>query len=147
MTDFEAFIGFKPLNEIATHLEQVPEFVSVVGKAVANNFKAALASNNKSDQKKALKDLFAALMNSKENEMKMQLQSLVDRASKLPQTKGSINELLVRLNQQFPGDIGCFCAFFLNYVQLKSGEAIFLAANEPHAYLSGGKLLLAAMTQ
>lgn len=28
--------------------------------------------------------------------------------------------------------------YFLNYLKLKPSEAVFLAANEPHAYLSGG---------
>ena len=46
--------------------------------------------------------------------------------------------LLLRLNGQFPGDVGCFCIFFLNFVTLKPGEALYLAPNEPHAYLSGG---------
>ena len=29
------------------------------------------------------------------------------------------------------------CAYVLNYVALEPGQCIFLAANEPHAYLSG----------
>ena len=45
---------------------------------------------------------------------------------------------MLRLNDQFPGDIGCFCVFFLNYVTLKPGESLYLGPNEPHAYLSGG---------
>src|SRR6185369_8049306 len=53
---------------------------------------------------------------------------------------GSPDELLVRLNEQFPGDIGIFCVFMFNYIRLEPGEAIFLGANEPHAYLSGGRI-------
>ena len=48
------------------------------------------------------------------------------------------SRLLRRLNSQFPGDIGCFCVFFLNYLHLNPGEAIYLAPNEPHAYIYGG---------
>ena len=48
-------------------------------------------------------------------------------------------ELLLRLNSQFPGDGGCFCIYFLNQMLLQPGEAMFLEANLPHAYLSGGK--------
>ena len=50
-----------------------------------------------------------------------------------------LKELVLRLNSQFPGDVGVFAAFFLNHMKLKPGEAMFLAANLPHAYLSGGK--------
>lgn len=40
-------------------------------------------------------------------------------------------------NHYFPNDVGVLSIFFLNILQLKPGQAIFLAANEPHAYLSG----------
>lgn len=46
-------------------------------------------------------------------------------------------ELVLLLEKQYPGDIGVLSAFFFNYVKLKPGEALYLAANEPHAYLSG----------
>jgi len=60
--------------------------------------------------------------------------------------KGQINdgeekevvELVLRLDSQFPGDIGIWCAFVLNYVTLQRGEAMFLGAGEPHAYIAGG---------
>ena len=51
----------------------------------------------------------------------------------------SLGDLILRLNSQFPGDGGCFCAYFLNRMLLKPGEAMFLEANLPHAYLAGGK--------
>lgn len=48
--------------------------------------------------------------------------------------------LLEKIHVFFPGDIGCFCIYFFNHLVLKPGEAIFLGANEPHAYISGGWL-------
>ncbi|CAM8941306.1 unnamed protein product [Rhodiola kirilowii] len=45
--------------------------------------------------------------------------------------------LVLRLEEQYPGDVGVISAFFLNYVRLKPGEALYIGANEPHAYLSG----------
>jgi mannose-6-phosphate isomerase len=51
-------------------------------------------------------------------------------------------KLLLRLSEQYPGDVGCFCALLLNHVCLKPGEAMFLAANEPHAYLLGGMFVI-----
>lgn len=47
--------------------------------------------------------------------------------------------LLLQLHQQYPGDIGCFAIYFLNLLTLKPGEAMFLEANVPHAYLNGGE--------
>ena len=49
-------------------------------------------------------------------------------------------ELIVRLSTQYPGDVGVFAVLMLNYVKLNPGQAIFLGANEPHAYLFGGEL-------
>jgi mannose-6-phosphate isomerase len=45
--------------------------------------------------------------------------------------------LMLRLSEQYPGDVGVFAPIMLNYLQLEPGQAVFLAANEPHAYLSG----------
>lgn len=46
-------------------------------------------------------------------------------------------ELVLRLEKQYPGDIGVIAAFLFNYVKLQPGEALYLAANEPHAYIQG----------
>jgi len=47
--------------------------------------------------------------------------------------------LLFKLHLAYPGDVGCFTVYFLNYLTLQPGEALYLGANEPHAYLYGGK--------
>jgi mannose-6-phosphate isomerase len=46
-------------------------------------------------------------------------------------------KLLLRLNNQYPQDIGILVSLLLNYYTLEQGQALVLAANEPHAYLSG----------
>lgn len=73
--------------------------------------------------------------------VRIQLEILVARLkSSGPHSKPSVSELVIRLDSQFPGgDVGCFCALLLNHMFLKPGEAFFMAANDPHAYLSGGK--------
>ena len=55
-------------------------------------------------------------------------------------------ELLLRLNSQFPGDVGCFCTYFLNHMRLQPGQAMFLEANLPHAYLDGGMSYLTSVS-
>lgn len=54
-------------------------------------------------------------------------------------TSSSNGDLLLRLHSQYPGDIGCFSIFFLNHIMLEPGQAMFLGANEPHAYIYGGE--------
>ena len=46
-------------------------------------------------------------------------------------------QLVLRLEKQYPGDVGVISAFFFNYVKLNPGEALYLGANEPHAYIYG----------
>lgn len=45
--------------------------------------------------------------------------------------------LVVRLQREYPGDVGVLASYFLNYLTLQPGEGVFLAANIPHAYLAG----------
>ena len=44
---------------------------------------------------------------------------------------------ILRLEEQFPGDVGAMAPLFLNYLLIAPGESFFMAANEPHAYISG----------
>ncbi|XWS36927.1 hypothetical protein CRYUN_Cryun20dG0127300 [Craigia yunnanensis] len=46
-------------------------------------------------------------------------------------------QLVLHLEKQYPADIGVISSFFFNYVKLNPGEALYLGANELHAYLSG----------
>ena len=46
-------------------------------------------------------------------------------------------KLVLKLERQYPADVGVIAAFFLNHVKLNPGEALYLGANEPHAYLCG----------
>lgn len=48
-----------------------------------------------------------------------------------------VPSLVLRLSEQYPGDVGIFAPFYLNCFVLSPGQAIFLGPNEPHAYLSG----------
>lgn len=49
----------------------------------------------------------------------------------------NIDELMVRLGKDFPGDIGVFCPLLLNCVKLSPGQSFFMGPSEPHAYVSG----------
>lgn len=44
---------------------------------------------------------------------------------------------VVRLNREYPGDIGVLAPLFLNLITLSPGQAIFLPARVLHAYLGG----------
>ena len=82
-------------------------------------------------------------MTSSPDVVSLQLNKLLERIKEKKSSGGDISddcgELLLRLNNQFPGDVGCLCIYFLNHIVLKPGEAMFLGPNLPHAYLAGGE--------
>ncbi|KAG4397271.1 hypothetical protein GLYMA_10G115901v4 [Glycine max] len=45
--------------------------------------------------------------------------------------------MVLWLEKQCPSDVGVIVAFFVNHVKVAPDEALFLGANEPHAYICG----------
>ncbi|XP_021263090.1 mannose-6-phosphate isomerase [Numida meleagris] len=140
LTQFEGLCGFRPVEEIAAFLQAVPELRALVGEVAAEQLERS-ASHDPRGVSAALRVCFTCLMKSEKETFSQQLGLLVERISKQAakgqDTSASNGDLLLRLHAQFPGDIGCFSIYFLNVVRLEPGEAMFLAANEPHAYLQG----------
>uniref|UniRef100_A0A8B9CWI3 Mannose-6-phosphate isomerase n=1 Tax=Anser brachyrhynchus TaxID=132585 RepID=A0A8B9CWI3_9AVES len=140
LTPFEGLCGFRPVEEIASFLRAVPELRALVGEVAAEQLERS-ASHDPRGVSAALRVCFTRLMKSEKKCFVDQLNTLVQRISREAaegqDTSGSNGDLLLRLHSQFPGDIGCFAVYFLNLVRLEPGEAMFLAANEPHAYLQG----------
>jgi len=127
ITEFEALCGFRPVKEIVNLVDLVPELSSL--------FETKVIAGLKSCQKEGLKLFFKALMTCQKEKVLKAISDLKQRLSKVPPSE--LEKLCLRLDEQFPEEVGCFCVFVLNYTRLKPGESLFLAANEPHAYLSG----------
>ncbi|KAI0366040.1 mannose-6-phosphate isomerase [Pilatotrama ljubarskyi] len=144
LTPFQALCGFLPLPRIAEFLAAVPEFAALVPPAIVSQFYSAAASADPTgpQEKAALKDVFSAVMTADPALFRPQLEQLVARYEAgeegcVLEVEREVKDLVIRLHGQFPGDIGVFCAFMLNHLTLEPGQAIFLAAGEPHAYVSG----------
>ncbi|KAF7701889.1 hypothetical protein HF521_001172 [Silurus meridionalis] len=139
LTEFEGLCGFRPLEEIISFLKNVPEFHALVGNEPADELQRS--RDNPARASLALKKCFSRMMNCEKKVFVDQLNMLVKRVSEEEAAGKDVcssnGELLLRLHSQYPGDIGCFSIYFLNRIVLHPGEAMFLGANEPHAYLSG----------
>lgn len=138
ITSFEALCGFVSHQELQSIIETVPELQHVLGKTLSN----ALMNLSKSSEKvvkSTLKAAFTTIMTSSKDVITHALTQLLSRLERVQQERLlTPKELLVlRLAEQYPGDVGVLSAFFFNYIQLDSGQALYLDANEPHAYLSG----------
>jgi len=106
-----------------------------VGDAHADAVIAAAASNAAAAQS-ALRDAFRALMTLSPAEVATHVTALKQRLDAATNTTPH-DALALRLEQQYGADVGVLACFFLNYIVLAPGQAVALAANEPHAYVAG----------
>ncbi|KAG6026924.1 Mannose-6-phosphate isomerase [Claviceps citrina] len=150
ITPFEGLCGFRPLAEISHFLVHIASLRALVGEEVAAELVDTVSKGNDGHDeanKAVLKKAFSALMSSSKEEVSKSLPGLVGQARTegaqfaaggVASTTGAIlAELVTRLYGQFGDDIGIFVLFFLNFVTLQPGEALFLVADDIHAYLSG----------
>lgn len=143
ITPFEGLCGFRPLGEIAHFLNTISPLRQLVGDENAKALESA-AHGSAADAKKALQAAFTALMTNDKQTVATKSKELVELASsgKLDggpsqNTPEQLSELVQRCNSQFPADIGLFNLFFLNIVKLNPGDAMYLKADDIHAYISG----------
>ena len=142
ITPFEGFCGFRPLKDILHFLDEVPALRKLVGESEAEEFQSTVKGQHETEKpeeeelnKKALQKVFAALMNAKKEAIEEAAKELVECAEREkhsfagdggPSNTGSeLSDLVIRLNNQFPHDIGLFVLFFLNYVKLEGASLHF----------------------
>lgn len=132
LTRFEAMCGFRILSEIKSNCIEFPELVLETAPGGGDL-----------DEVETIRSIFKEFMSWSQDFAEQQIDLLVTRLQsekvKHPDAfvANPLKELMLRLNQQYPSDKGIFCPLILNYMILEVGECFFMAANEPHAYISG----------
>ncbi|KAI3393700.1 hypothetical protein diail_3795 [Diaporthe ilicicola] len=154
LTDFEGLCGFRPPAEIVHFLDTVKSLRDFVGAETADAFIATIKSHEddgsedaKRDNKAALQKLFGALMSRPQSALETATSALLDEATADPDkfagggagpnSGKDLAELIERLHGQFGADYGLFVQFLCNLVTMAPGEALFLRADDIHAYISG----------
>lgn len=158
ITPFEGLCGFRPLAEIAHFLKAVAPLRQLVGEDAASQFESTIKDQEDSEDpavtqknKDVLRAAFTSLMQSSPESIEAASKELIAAAQDSPDSFGTspsmpdtnpsnpaeLAAIITRLNGQFPNDIGLFVFFFLNFVTLSPGEAMFLKADDIHAYISG----------
>ncbi|RTN27444.1 mannose-6-phosphate isomerase [Enterobacter quasimori] len=122
LTPFLAMNAFREFSEIVSLLQPV---------AGANKSIAHFLENPNAD---ALSQLFASLLNMQGEEKSHALAVL---KAALNSQQGEPWETIRLISQFYPDDSGLFSPLLLNVVKLNPGEAMFLFAETPHAYLQG----------
>jgi mannose-6-phosphate isomerase len=136
---FEAMCGFRPSSEIVENFVNYPELVAMCDKDNCDEFIALRAINslNRQSLELSLRKCFTALMTKTESFILEEFNRLKSRIESSGPTRTDLDRLFMNLARQYPNDVGCFSIFLLNCLTLNKGEAIFLSANVPHAYLFG----------
>ena len=136
LTFYKAMNGFRPIDDIIALFEEA----DIPSLAIELN---VLKANADSD---SLKSFFSAIM-SLEGERKEaaldELYAAHARSAKTVMGREAL-QYSIEFKQHYPGDIGLFAPLMLNTVELAPGEAMFLFAETPHAYVQGTGLEIMA---
>ncbi|TFG64710.1 MAG: mannose-6-phosphate isomerase, class I [Spirochaetales bacterium] len=89
----------------------------------------------------SLKDFFTALMTMKKKAQGILSRAVLDKAHLLPPAEARVLRLLAA---HYDDDVGVLAPLFLNVVELKPGEALYVPAGELHAYVEGSGMELMA---
>ena len=137
VSEFEALCSFRPAADLLANAYACPKLVELVGMAAVDALKMAcdVRGEDSGEARAALRQLYASMMRSPDKKLQASLNRLIARLEM--GCASPAEALALRLHRQYPGDVGVFCAFLLNHIVLAPGDAVFLAANEPHAYLRG----------
>ncbi|GAB1437789.1 mannose-6-phosphate isomerase [Providencia sp.] len=122
LTPFKAMNAFRPLSEIA----QLLDFVSAAHPDIQ------LFVQNPTEEK--LSRLFAQILNLTGEQKELALGVL---KAALNSRQGEPWNSIKQIVSLYPEDNGLFSPLLLNVVELQPGEAMFLYARTPHAYLEG----------
>ncbi|EOL9051170.1 mannose-6-phosphate isomerase [Cronobacter turicensis] len=122
LTPFLAMNAFREFSEIVSLLQPV---------AGAHTAIAHFLAEPNADR---LRDLFAGLLNMQGEEKSRALAVL---KATVASQQGEPWDTIRFIAQFYPDDSGLFSPLLLNVVKLNPGEAMFLFAETPHAYLQG----------
>ncbi|MFF1926094.1 mannose-6-phosphate isomerase, class I [Streptomyces sp. NPDC058221] len=123
LTPFDGLCGFRSPIEAAEAME---------GLSV-DSLKPYADLLRAHPEEAALREVLTAILTADPAQMTETVTAAAAAAERL----GGTYAPYARIAHHFPGDVGVIAAMLLNYVQLQPGEAMFLGAGVPHAYLDG----------
>ncbi|MEZ8635859.1 mannose-6-phosphate isomerase, class I [Vibrio cyclitrophicus] len=129
LTPYLAMNGFREYNQILANFDAL-ELPTL--KALCQPFK-------KNPNPLTLANFFSAIL-SLSGALKIQaINELLNSSNTIDKSHFlyEASSLISRFYQLYPEDIGLFAPLFLNIIELQPGEAMFLCAETPHAYVRG----------
>ncbi|MDT9684224.1 mannose-6-phosphate isomerase, class I [Streptomyces sp. TRM76323] len=127
LSPFEGLCGFRPARECA-------ELLDALGVAGLAPYAHALRSGTEED---ALREVFSAFLTSPDPALLAEVTRALGRVARGGGAWGRECAVYEDVARVHPGDPGVLAALMVRQVRLAPGEALFLGAGVPHAYLRG----------
>lgn len=131
LTEFEALNGFRPIAEIIANFRSFP--VPVLDDA--------LRTLSKEKTPAQLEKIFKLLLTLPAPK---KIQAITELLTTIQTSSHPLAGTIASIAAQYTNDIGIFMPLILNYIKLNKGNAMYLNANTPHAYLKGTALEIMA---
>ncbi|GHF77779.1 mannose-6-phosphate isomerase, class I [Streptomyces thermodiastaticus] len=123
LTEFDGLCGFRAPAEAA-------DLLAALGVDSLEPYVDLLRAR---PEEAALREVLTAVLTADREEIARTVAEAADACARL----GGAHAPYAGIARHYPGDPGVLAAMLLNHVRLRPGEALFLGAGVPHAYLSG----------
>ncbi|MFY4720982.1 mannose-6-phosphate isomerase, class I [Streptomyces sp. LaBMicrA B280] len=123
LTEFDGLCGFREPAHAA-------ELLAALGVDSLKPYVDLLGAH---PEEAALREVLTAILSADRDDMARTVAEATAACARL----GGDHAPYADLAHHFPGDPGVIAAMLLNHVRLQPGEALFLGAGVPHAYLDG----------
>ena len=130
-----ALVGFQPVRSIRKHLESLKELDELVGKGLVDEI---IKSEDQVMAENLIKQLYGIIMQRAVD--KEHLASCIFKIHKRLMEKefrSPEEEQFLEQHTLYGADVGLLSFFFFNLVHLQQGQAIYMGAGVPHAYIKG----------
>ncbi|WP_225845548.1 mannose-6-phosphate isomerase, class I [Streptomyces sp. HPF1205] len=131
LSEFDGLCGFRRPTEAA-------DLLDALGVGALAPYADILRAH---PEDRALREVLAAVLGADPEETAGTVHAATEAATRLAATPGAPHAAdyaaYAKAARDFPGDRGLIAAMLLNYVRLQPGEALYLGAGVPHAYLDG----------
>ncbi|MFV0135649.1 mannose-6-phosphate isomerase, class I [Streptomyces sp. HMX87] len=123
LTEFDGLCGFRPPAETADLLDALG----------VDSLKPYVDLLHAHPEDAALREVLTAVLTADPEETARTVAEVAAACDRL----GGAHASYADIAHHYPGDPGVLAAMLLNHVRLQPGEALYLGAGIPHAYLSG----------
>lgn len=129
LEELQALAGLRDAESIAALMDTFPALANFV------EFNTCAAQPESKRPKLAFQSLLSHAMR-KPTEMTQVIERM-DAILYAKSEKNAHETLFLEMLPKYPGDVGLLALFFLNLYTLSKGQAMFIPAGVPHAYLKG----------